>query len=52
MRAVPPVADLPIVLPAGERDTYPVDEAAMRSLAESYGATEACERLVAACRRA
>ena len=51
MRVVPPVEDLPIELPAGRRDSYPADEAAMRSLAERYGLREACSRLLAAARR-
>ena len=51
MRVVPPVEDLPIELPAGRRDSYPADEAAMRSLAERYGVREACSRLLAAARR-
>jgi len=51
LRVVPPVADLPIALPAGRRDSYPADEAAMRSLAERYGVRDACARLVSAVRR-
>ena len=51
MRVVPPVDDLPIELPAGRRDSYPADEAAMRSLAERYGVREACSRLLATARR-
>lgn len=51
MRVVPPVDHLPIELPAGRRDSYPADEAAMRSLAERYGVREACSRLLAAARR-
>lgn len=46
MRVVGPVADLPIVLPAGYRDRYPVDEALMQSLAGQYGAEESCGRLL------
>jgi 5'-3' exonuclease len=45
---VPPVADLPIALPAGRRDAYPADEAAMRSLAARYGVQQPCARLLAA----
>ena len=51
IRVVPPVDDLPIELPPGRRDAYPADEAAMRSLAERYGVTDACARLVDAARR-
>ena len=51
MRVVPPVDDLPIELPAGRRDSYPVDEATMRALAERYGVRDACTRLVSAMRR-
>jgi 5'-3' exonuclease len=47
IRAVPPVADLPITLPDGIRNAYPVDEAVVESLAAPYSAGEACERLVA-----
>src|SRR6478735_5060805 len=38
MRVVAPVADLPISLPAGRRDAYPVDRAAMDELAGRFGA--------------
>jgi 5'-3' exonuclease len=51
MRVVPPVDDLPIELPAGRRNSYPADEAAMRALADRYGVREACARLLAAARR-
>ncbi len=51
MRVVPPVDDLPIELPAGRRDSYPVDEVTMRALAERYGVRDACTRLVNAMRR-
>jgi 5'-3' exonuclease len=51
MRVVPPVDDLPIGLPAGRRDSYPADEAAMRALADRYGVREACSRLLSAVRR-
>jgi 5'-3' exonuclease len=51
MRVVPPVDDLPIELPAGRRDSYPMDEATVRALAERYGVREACTRLVSAMRR-
>ncbi len=48
MRVVPPVADLPIALPSGRRDSYPADAGALRLLAEQYGAQAACERLLRA----
>ena len=48
MRVVPPVADLPIALPAGRRDEYPADEAAVQSLAARFGVRESCRRLLAA----
>jgi 5'-3' exonuclease len=47
-RVVPPVADLPIAVPAGRRDTYPVDEVAMHALAARYGVQESCGRLLTA----
>ncbi len=49
-RVVPPVADLPIELPAGRRDAYPVDRAAMQELAGRFEAVESCARLLAALR--
>ena len=48
MKVVPPVADLPIALPPGRRDTYPADETTMKSLAARYGVGGSCERLLAA----
>jgi hypothetical protein len=42
------VADLPIALPAGRRDTYPADGTALWSVAERYGVREACQRLLSA----
>lgn len=48
MSVVAPVADLPISLPAGRRDAYPVDAARLDSLALDYGVTAACGRLVTA----
>jgi 5'-3' exonuclease len=47
MSVVPPVADLPIALPTGRRDTYPADETTI-PLAAQYGVRQACERLLAA----
>jgi hypothetical protein len=46
IRVVPPVADLPIDLPAGRRDWYPDDEAALRALAAQFGVGDACARLL------
>jgi 5'-3' exonuclease len=51
MRVVPPVEDLPIELPDGRRDSYPVDRATMDALASRYGVGGACSRLLAATRR-
>ena len=51
LRVVPPVDDLPIELPAGRRDTYPVDEARCDALAARYGVRDACARLMSAVRR-
>ena len=48
MRVVPPVADLPIALPAGRREAYPEREEAMRSLAAQLGVPESSDRLVSA----
>ncbi len=48
MKVVPPVDDLPIDLPAGRRDRYPVDGAAVDALASRYGVQDACRRLVGA----
>jgi 5'-3' exonuclease len=48
IRVVPPVDDLPIALPPGRRDVYPVDETAMESLASRYGVQDSCRRLLAA----
>jgi 5'-3' exonuclease len=46
MRVVAPVADLPIELPPGRRDSYPDDEAALRALAARFGVGDACARLL------
>jgi 5'-3' exonuclease len=48
MTVVPPVADLPIELPSGRRDTYPVDADQMEAIAAPYGVTGPCQRLVSA----
>jgi 5'-3' exonuclease len=50
MTVVAPVADLPIELPSGRRDAYPVDAARMDSIAASYGVGEPCRRLLSALR--
>jgi 5'-3' exonuclease len=49
-RVVPPVADLPIDLPRGRRDSYPDDESALRALAAEYRVGDACARLLDATR--
>jgi 5'-3' exonuclease len=51
MRVVPPVADLPIALPPGRRESYPADELLMTSLAAQYGVAESCSRLLTAVSR-
>lgn len=48
LSVVTPVADLPIALPTGRRDAYPVDAARMESIAGDYGVLDGCERLLAA----
>jgi 5'-3' exonuclease len=47
-RVVLPVRDLPVALPGGRRDSYPVDAQGLRTLAEANGLTSACDRLVLA----
>ena len=47
-RVVPPVRDLPVDLPDGRRDSYPVDAHGLRTLADANGLTSACDRLVLA----
>jgi 5'-3' exonuclease len=47
MRVVPPVADLPIELPPGRRDSYPADPARLQSLADRFGLHESCAALLA-----
>jgi 5'-3' exonuclease len=51
MSVVAPVTDLPITLPAGRRDSYPDDEAALRALAARYGVADPCARLLTAVAR-
>jgi 5'-3' exonuclease len=48
MRVVPPVPDLPIELPPGRRDAYPVDGERLTALTERLGLGSATERLLAA----
>jgi len=48
---VPPVADLPIALPPGRRDSYPTDAAGLDAVASRYGVEGACRQLVAAMER-
>jgi hypothetical protein len=52
VNVVAPVADLPISLPAGRRDSYPDDEGALRALAARFGVGDACARLLDAVARA
>lgn len=47
-RVVPPVADLPVPLPAGRRDRYPADPEQVLRLAERYGLSSPFERLLRA----
>ena len=47
-RIVPPVADLPIQLPAGRREGYPADPAALDALDARYGLREPADGLLAA----
>jgi 5'-3' exonuclease len=46
LRVVSPVDSLPIALPRGRRDAYPVDASRMESLIERYAVREPCQRLV------
>jgi 5'-3' exonuclease len=50
VRIVPPVADLPIQLPAGRRETYPADPGALDKFIERYSLRESADRLLAALR--
>jgi 5'-3' exonuclease len=47
VKVVAPVADLPIELPAGRRDAYPVDQAALQDLAGRFRAGDSSARLLA-----
>ncbi len=51
LRVVTPVTDLPIKLPAGQRDVYPVDETALVFHAAHYGVQASCARLLSAMAR-
>ena len=46
MRVVPPVADLPVALPAGRRVSYPADPKALATLREEHGLMVASDHLV------
>jgi 5'-3' exonuclease len=48
MKVVPPVADLPIAVPAGRRDRYPADPAQLNALMATHGLQAASARLVEA----
>jgi hypothetical protein len=45
---VRPVDDLPVALPRGQRDAYPTNEPALRSLAAGYKAEDSVDRLLRA----
>jgi 5'-3' exonuclease len=45
---VRPVDDLPLALPRGQRDVYPTDEPALRSLAARHNAEDSVDRLLRA----
>jgi 5'-3' exonuclease len=46
VRVVRPVADLPLELPAGRRDTYPVDRPGLAALTQLHGLQSSSGRLV------
>lgn len=48
MRVVPPVADLPIAVPAGRRDRYPELPDEVERLSKKYGIASSLERLIKA----
>jgi 5'-3' exonuclease len=50
LKLVPPVADLPIELPPGRRDSYPADPATLQALADRFGVQESCAVLLASLR--
>ena len=45
---VRPVDDLPVALPRGQRDAYPTNESALRSLAARHQAEDSVDRLLGA----
>jgi 5'-3' exonuclease len=51
LRVVPPVAGLPVPLPAGRRDSYPVEPARLAALEETHGVASATGHLVQALTR-
>ena len=51
LRVVPPVADLPIALPAGRRDVYPADPERLENLMEMHNARTPAQHLVDALQR-
>lgn len=48
LRVVPPVSDLPLELPRGRREGYPVDGEQLTALTERHGLGSASDRLVQA----
>lgn len=48
LRVVPPVPDLPVELPQGRREAYPMDEDRLAALSERHGLGSATDRLVQA----
>jgi hypothetical protein len=48
MTVVRPVDDLPIAVPRGQRDVYPTNEPALRSLAARHKADDSVNRLLRA----
>ncbi|TMC80560.1 MAG: 5'-3' exonuclease [Chloroflexi bacterium] len=50
MRVVPPVADLPIEVPPGRRDSYPADPKEVERLGKKYGIGNNLDRLSTALR--
>lgn len=48
LRVVPPVADLPVAVPPGRRDSYPADAPTVEQLGRKYGIASNLERLVKA----
>ena len=48
LQVVRPARELPVALPAGRREMYPADSAALVALASRHGVESACARLVAA----